>query len=95
MLGGYLQEAPVGGYRHDRLRDTERHDFCVCDASPGVPRPLRREIVSRHVNGNQQQSRSASIEAPLRSAILQSTADFDHAAQKSSVSTVLAVESTI
>src|SRR5271167_188049 len=95
MLGGDRQKASVRRYAHDRLGDAQRHDLRVCDASPGVPRLLRQEIVSRDVNGSEQQVEVGVHRGPLRSAMLLSTADFDLAAQKSSISTGLAVESII
>jgi hypothetical protein len=54
-----------------------------------------QEIVSRHVNGSEQQVEVGVHRGPLRSATQLSTADFDPAAQKPPVSTALAVESII
>lgn len=89
------QESPIRRYAHDRLGDAERHDLRVCDASPGVLSSLRQEIVGRDVNGSEQQVEVGVHRGPLRSAMLQSTADFDPAAYKSSGTTALAVESII
>jgi hypothetical protein len=104
-LGGELREqvaqllardgekAPIGGDGHDRLGHAQRDDLRVCDASLGVLRLLRQEIVSRHVNGSEQQVEVGVQRGPLRSAMLVSTADFDPAAEKPSKTTAGAVES--
>jgi hypothetical protein len=63
--------------------------------TPGVLGLLRQEIVSRHVNGNEQQVEVGVHRGPLGSALCLSTADFDPAAQKSSITTGLAMESII
>jgi hypothetical protein len=94
-LGGDRQEAPVRRYAHDRLRDAQRHDLRVCDASLGVLHPVGQEIVGRDVNGSEQQVEVGVHRGPLRSAMPDSTADFDPAAQKPSVTTGSAVESII
>jgi hypothetical protein len=66
MLGGDRQKPPVRRYAHDRLRDTQRHDLRVCDASLGVLGLLRQEIVGRDINGNQQQVEVGVHRGPLR-----------------------------
>jgi hypothetical protein len=79
-----------------RLGDAERYDFRVCDDPLGVPRPLAQEIVSRHVNGNQQQVEVGVHRGPLRvGGWVLSTADFDPAAYKPARSTSPPVESII
>ena len=70
MLGGDRQEPPVRRYAHDRLGDTQRHDLRVCDASPGVLRLLGQEIVSRHINGSEQQVEVGVHRGPLRVGVL-------------------------
>src|SRR5271165_504266 len=95
MLASDPQETPVRGYSHDRLRHAQSDDLRVCDAPSGVLRLLGQEIVSRHINGSEQQVEVGVHRGPLRSAMLQSTADFDPAAPKPSKTTALAVESII
>src|ERR1700704_5311409 len=95
LLSGNGQEPAVRGDAHDRLGNAQRDDLRVCDASPGVLRLLGQEIVSRHINGSEQQVEVGVHRGPLRSAMLVSTADFDPAAQKPSISTRPAVESII
>jgi hypothetical protein len=95
VLGSDRQESAVRGNPHDRLSNAERDDLCVCDASLGVLRLLGQEIVSRHVNGSEQQVEVGVHRGPLRSTVCLSTADFDPAAQKSSISTRIAMESII
>jgi hypothetical protein len=95
VLFGDREKPSIGRYAHDRLGDAERDDLCVCDASPGVLRSFRQEIVSRHVNGCEQQVEVGVHRGPLWSAMLLSTADFDPAAQKPPMSTALTVESII
>jgi hypothetical protein len=95
MLRRDRQEPPVGRDPHDRLRDAERDDLRVCDASLGVLRLLGQEIVSRDINGSEQQVEVGVHRGPFRSAMHQSTADFDLAAQKPSKTTASAVESII
>src|ERR1700685_378313 len=94
-LGSDRQKPAVGRDAHDRLGDAERDDLRVCDASLGVPRPLGQEIVSRDINGSEQQVEVGVHRGPLWSAMLQSTADFDPAAYKPARSTANAVESII
>jgi hypothetical protein len=55
----------------------------------------RRSSVVTYVNDSEQQVEVGVHRGRLRSAMLQITADFDPAAQKSSISTGLAVESII
>jgi hypothetical protein len=50
MLARGREEPPVRRYAHDRVGNAERDDLRVCEASPGVPRPLRQEIVSRDMS---------------------------------------------
>src|ERR1700685_3528116 len=95
QLGSDRQKPAVGRDSHDRLGDAERDDLRVCDASLGVPRPLGQEIVSRDINGSEQQVEVGVHRGPLWSAMLQSTADFDPAAYKPARSTANAVESII
>src|SRR5271155_4217675 len=93
---GDRQEPPVRRYAHDRLGNAQRHDLRVCEASLGVPRLLRQEIVSRDINRNQQQVEVGVHRGPLRvGGWLLSTADFDPAAYKPSKTTDAAVESII
>jgi hypothetical protein len=94
-LGRDGEEPPVRRYTHDRLRYTQRHDLRVCDDPLGVPRPLGQEIVSRDINGNEQQVEVGVHRGPLRWAMLLSTADFDPAAYKPSKTTATTVESII
>jgi hypothetical protein len=95
MLGSDSEEPPVRRDSHDRLSDAERDDLRVCDSSPGVPRPARQEIVSRDIHGSEQQVEVGVHRGPLRSTMLQSTADFDPAAYKPARSTANPVESII
>jgi len=68
----------------------------LCDASSGVPRPHGQEIVSRDINGSEQQVEVGVHRGPLRvGGWLLSTADFDHAAYKPSKTTAPAMESII
>jgi hypothetical protein len=65
MLGRDREEPTVRWYAHDRLRDAERDDLRVCDASLGVLRPIGQEIVSRDINGSQQQVEVGVHRGPL------------------------------
>jgi hypothetical protein len=58
-------------------------------------RGVDQEIVSRHVNGGEQQVEVGVHRGPLRSAMVASTADLDPAAEKPSKTTAGAVESII
>jgi hypothetical protein len=50
---------------HDRLRNAQRHDLCVCDASLGGLRLLKQGIVAVTLKAIGSTARSASIEAPF------------------------------
>jgi hypothetical protein len=95
MLASNAHEPPVRRDSHDRLGHAQRDDLGVCDASPGVPRLLGQEIVSRHVNGSEQQVEVGVHRGPLWSAMQLSTADFDPAAHKPPTTTASTVESII
>jgi hypothetical protein len=71
-LGRDREEASVRWDTHDRLRDAERHDLRVCDATSGVLGSFGQEIVSRHENGSEQQVEVGVHRGPLWSAMLQS-----------------------
>ena len=62
---------------HQRLRDAERDDFRVSQATPGVPGPHRQEIVGGAEHRNQQQVEVGEHRGPLRSTARIGTADFD------------------
>jgi len=77
LLASGPDEPLVGGDPHDRLGDSQRDDLRVGQDPPGVLRRLRQEIVSRAINGNQQQVEVGEHRVPPRSTVRIGTADFD------------------